>query len=64
MFTINAAYTEFEEDFKGSIEPGKLADLVVLDKDPTIAPLEEIKDINIVMTIIDGKIAYVNGNHA
>ena len=52
MFTINAAYTVFEENLKGSIEPGKLADLVGLEKDPTTVPLMKIKDIKIVMTII------------
>jgi len=60
MFTINAAYTEFEEDAKGSIEPGKLADLVVLERDPLSVQPKEIKDIGVVMTIIDGEIAYEN----
>jgi len=60
MFTINAAYTEFEEANKGSIEPGKLADLVVLERDPLSVKPEEIKDIGVVMTIIDGEIAYKN----
>jgi len=62
MFTINAAYTEFEEDAKGSIEPGKLADLVVLERDPLSVRPEDIKDIGVVMTIIDGEIAYENNS--
>ena len=58
MKTINVAYAEHEEGIKGSIEPGKLAELVVLREDPlTISP-EKIKDIPVDMTIIDGKIAY------
>jgi hypothetical protein len=58
MYTINAAFASFEENIKGSIEVGKLADLTVLSHDPeTIAP-EEIKNIEVEMTIVDGKIAY------
>lgn len=58
MFTINQAYVAFEENVKGSIEPGKLADLVVLAEDPLIVPPERFKDIEVDMTILDGKIAY------
>ena len=58
LFTINAAYSTFEEDLKGSIEPGKLADLIVLDRDILTIPPEEIKRIKVLMTIIGGEIAY------
>ena len=58
MFTYNAAKAIFDEDLKGSITPGKLADLVLLSKDPTKLSSEEIKDIKVVMTIIDGKIVW------
>ncbi len=62
MFTINAAYNGFDERIKGSIEPGKLADLAVLADNPlTIAP-ERIKDIPVDMTIVDGRIAFVHEN--
>lgn len=60
MFTINAAYNGFDERIKGSIEPGKLADLAVLAQNPfEIAP-EQIKDIPVDMTIVDGRVAFVH----
>ena len=58
MYTINAAYASFEDDIKGSITPGKLADLVLLSGDPTKAPPEQIKDIKVEMTIIGGKVVW------
>ena len=58
LYTINAAYTSFEEDIKGSITPGKLADMVVLSNDPSKVPPENIKDIKVEMTIIGGEVVY------
>ncbi len=55
-YTINAAFAEFEENRKGSIEVGKFADFVILDKDIFKIPHEEIKKINISATIVNGKI--------
>ena len=55
MYTINAAYASFEEDIKGSITPGKLADMVVLSSDPITSLPEQIKDIRVEMTIIGGE---------
>ena len=53
-----AAYMQFAEKQKGSIEPGKLADLVVIDRDYLTCPEDQIKDIQPVMTILDGKVVY------
>lgn len=58
LFTTNAAFSLFEEDRKGSIEPGKLADLAVLSDDPVAVEDERLKDIQVLMTIVDGRIAY------
>ncbi|KON29262.1 hypothetical protein AC482_06935 [miscellaneous Crenarchaeota group-15 archaeon DG-45] len=58
LYTWNGAYLGKEEDVKGNIEPGKLADIVVLDRDILTAEPEEIKDIRVEMTIVDGKVVY------
>lgn len=57
-YTINSAYAAFEEDVKGTIEKGKLADLVILDKNPLKIPKEQIKDLQVIETIIRGKTVY------
>ncbi len=58
LFTIEAAYASFEEDLKGSIEKGKLADMVVLDRNIFEIEKNEIKNTEVIYTIIDGKIVY------
>jgi predicted amidohydrolase YtcJ len=58
LYTINGAYQMFEEDRMGSIEPGKLADMVVLGKDILTVPPETIIDIPIDTTILNGEIVY------
>ena len=61
MHTIGAAYLQFADDTRGSLEAGKLADLVVIDRDYLAAPEDQIRDIQPVMTIVDGKIVYTHG---
>jgi len=58
--TITPAYSTFQEDLKGSIEVGKLADLVVLGRDILTVPPLEIKDIPVMRTMIGGEFLYTN----
>ncbi len=58
MFNLNAAYATFEEKIKGSLAPGKLADLVLLNDNPLTCAPEQIKDIQVEMTVIDGKVEW------
>ncbi|MBE9571118.1 MAG: amidohydrolase [Proteobacteria bacterium] len=58
MYTDYAARATFEENIKGSITPGKFADLVVLSNDPTKCPTEEIKNIQVEMTVLNGKVVW------
>ena len=58
-YTINNAYAAFEENIKGSIEVGKLADLVVLSDDIFSINPVKIKDVKVDMTVFDGKIIYM-----
>jgi predicted amidohydrolase YtcJ len=58
-YTIDAAYASFEENAKGSIRQGKLADLVVLSADPTTVPPDQIRNIEVLTTILDGKVVWL-----
>jgi predicted amidohydrolase YtcJ len=58
MFTIWAAYAAFEEDSRGSLEPGKLADFTVLSQDIMTIPAVEIPKTQCVMTVIQGEIVF------
>lgn len=57
-YTIDAAYSAFEEESKGSLEVGKLADLTVLSRDIMTVPEDEIPGTQVVYTILGGRIAY------
>jgi predicted amidohydrolase YtcJ len=57
-FTRDAAYAAFEEDRRGAIAPGMLADLTVLSQDPMAVPAREIPGITAGMTIVGGRVAY------
>ena len=58
LITIDAAWVGFEEDSKGSIEEGKLADMVVMAEDPFAVDIDRVKELNVDMTILDGKVVY------
>jgi predicted amidohydrolase YtcJ len=58
VWTKGSAYASFEENIKGSIEPGKLADFVVLSADPTRVPSDTIRTIKVERTFIGGKCVY------
>ena len=56
--TLDSAYTSFEEDIKGSIEPGKYADFVVLSDDILTVPAEDIQHIEVETTVLAGNVVY------
>jgi predicted amidohydrolase YtcJ len=58
MYSSWAAYMQFNETNRGSIEPGKVADLVEIDRDYLTCPEDQIKDIQPLLTMLDGQIAY------
>lgn len=58
LYTRNGAYVGFEEKKKGSLEPGKLADFIVIDRDVLSVPSDEIKDVRVVQTYVGGQIVY------
>jgi predicted amidohydrolase YtcJ len=57
-YTINGAFASFEEDIKGSLEKGKLADFVVMEKDLFSIPASEIRNVRILQTYVGGKKIY------
>jgi predicted amidohydrolase YtcJ len=59
LYTINNAFLTFEEKRKGSLEPGKLADFIVLDRDILSCPVDEVKDIQVEATYLGGRRVYV-----
>jgi predicted amidohydrolase YtcJ len=61
MYTCNAAYASFEENVKGTLSPGYLADIIMLSENPLISPPQQLKDISIDMTLIGGQIVWESG---
>ncbi|HSH44644.1 MAG TPA: amidohydrolase, partial [Longimicrobiales bacterium] len=57
-YTLNNAYAAFEEDLKGSITPGKLADIVVLSRDIMTVPVDRIRGTEVVYTVLGGEVVY------
>ncbi|MCC7337830.1 MAG: amidohydrolase [Pirellulaceae bacterium] len=55
LYTINNAYLSFEEQEKGSIEKGKLADLIVIDRDLLECPLEDVRSVKVLQTYLGGE---------
>jgi len=58
MYTANGPYLTFEEKLKGTIEVGKLADMIVLDADPLTVDPKRLLTMNVDLTIIGGKVVY------
>ncbi len=58
LYTMNNAWLSFEEAKKGSIETGKLADIIVLETDILSCPLEQVKDIQVYQTFVGGRLVY------
>ena len=58
LYTINNAYLMFEEKQKGSLEKGKLADFIVLDRDILTCPADQIRNILVESTYLEGKLVY------
>lgn len=58
MYTKNAAYSSYEEDIKGTLEPGKLADFIVIDRDIFHIPGREIKETKVMKTYVNGQCVY------
>lgn len=65
LYTRNGAYAGFEENIKGALEPGKLADFIVIDRDILSAPADELKDVKVLQTFVSGQPVYdgLSGRH-
>ena len=61
LYTASSAYAEFQEEVKGTLEPGKLADLVVWERDLLTIPPEQILQAKPVLTVVGGRAVYDAG---
>jgi hypothetical protein len=61
LYTRNGAYAGFEEGRKGTLEPGKLADFIVVDRDVLTVPADELKDVKVLQTFVGGRSVYQAG---
>ena len=57
-FTLDAAYAAFEEGIRGSLQPGKLADVTVLSRDIMTVPPREILETEVLLTLVGGEVVY------
>jgi predicted amidohydrolase YtcJ len=64
FYTLGSAWFSRDEDKRGSLEPGKLADLAVLSKDYMTAPVDQVSGIESLLTMVGGKIVYAAGPYA
>jgi predicted amidohydrolase YtcJ len=58
LYTINNAFLHNEEKIKGSLEPGKLADLILIDRDILTCPVDDVRDTRVLLTVVGGKEVY------
>jgi predicted amidohydrolase YtcJ len=58
LYTINSAYLNREEKYKGSLEAGKVADLILIDRDILTCPLKDVRDVKVLLTVVGGKVVY------
>ncbi len=58
LYTINNAYLNGEEKTKGSLEVGKCADLIMIDRDILTCPVNDVRDVRVLLTVVDGKVVY------
>jgi predicted amidohydrolase YtcJ len=61
-YTINGAFASFGDSIKGSLERGKLADIVIIDRDITRIPPDQIADAKVTATIVGGRVVYENSH--
>jgi predicted amidohydrolase YtcJ len=63
-YTTNGAFLSFEEKRRGSIEAGKAADLIVLDRNLFKVPAQQIHEANVILTLLEGKVVYSDRDYS